>query len=73
MENDDLIQHLLEIKKTILLSGEGGIIDTVWMSGSTSETLVDRLNYMLAELGVSLEHLQEHEVQCNHLVSIDRH
>lgn len=53
-----LILNLKQIKKSIILGAGGGVIDTAWMFGSPSETIVERIDSMLVELGENLEDLE---------------
>jgi len=53
-----LILNLKQIKKSIILGAGGGVTDTAWMFESPCETIVERIDSMLVELGENLEELE---------------
>jgi hypothetical protein len=51
---DDLIAHLLEIKMSII----EGASDTLWMRGLSGETVCERIDSILLEMGVPANELE---------------
>jgi len=49
MENKELIENLVAIKKAIINNAP----DVLWMTGPTNETVCERIDLMLMALGVS--------------------
>lgn len=41
--------------EAILLNQDGAIVDTIWMHGRTSETLLEHLQGLLVELGENVD------------------
>ena len=52
-----LFYSLQEIKKSILGGADGGVTDVAWMVGST-ETIVERIDGLLIEMGAPDEQLE---------------
>lgn len=63
MEKSAIIKNLLEIKKSIIEGAHGGVTDTAWMVDSMNETICDRLDQMILDLGLSADELEilEHD------------
>ena len=55
MTKNEMIENLVKIKKTVFESD--AIVDTVWMTGS-SETMVEFIDGMLLELGLSVDEVE---------------
>lgn len=58
MDRKAMIKNLKEIKMSIMMGAGGGVTDTAWITGSMSETIVDRIDGMLLELGCDSETLE---------------
>jgi len=53
------IKDLKEIKKSLILGAGGGVKDTCFMTASSCETIVERIESMLVGLGEDIDVLQE--------------
>jgi len=58
-----LIDHLKQIKFSIIVGAGGGVTDTAWMhviqtGRDSSETICDRIDGMLTSLGCDLDELE---------------
>lgn len=68
MDKQSIIKNLKDIKKSILLGADGGITDTAWMVTDDQETIVERIDGMLEELGEDYDVLEE---ETREIIEID--
>lgn len=63
MDKREMIDNLLAIRASIQSGAGGGVTDTAWMIGRMSETVVERIESMLIDLGVPFEEIDERQAK----------
>lgn len=58
MDKRKMIYHLKKIKESIMRGAGGGVTCVAWMHGSCNETICERIDWMLLELGENQEQLE---------------